>query len=494
MSEERTLAGSSANASPAPSLRRAGQLTGITLVFACGTALFSDGYVNAIAGPVNTILKSYVYKDYDKDALHRFSSLFSALAFAGNLLGMLVFGVLSDRIGRKFGMIFASVWLAICALLSACAYGAGGSTGGLFAALEAYRFLAGIAIGAEYPAGSVAASENTEAKDVPANRQQMYFIIATNTMIDFGFVVASFVPLLLLWIFGMDKLEWVWRLSLGIGVIPPLAVLYFRMGMDETDHYRQSSMKNVPWGLVLKKYGPRLAAVSLSWFIYDWVSYPAGIYSSFFVDEITPNANLHQSLAWGIALNAFYIPGTIAGAFVADKLGPKKTILLGLLAQSLFGFLLAGFFPSLRGNLPLLIVIYGIYICFGEFGPGNNLGILASKAVAPTAVRGTFYGIAACIGKIGAFTGTYVYDNIQAAVAAPGENLYFSAPFYIGSALALVSACLIYFFVPPVVKDGMLKIDAEFKEYLAANGVDTTQMGVQVEDDAEAEAERHAKQ
>lgn len=39
-------------------------------------------------------------------------------------------------------------------------------------------------------------------------------------------------------------------------------------------------------------------------------------------------------------------------------------------------------------------------------GPGNCLGLLASKT-SPTAVRGQFYGIAAAIGKIGAFIGTW---------------------------------------------------------------------------------------
>lgn len=72
-----------------------------------------------------------------------------------------MFGVLSDKIGRKFGMLFASSWLILWSILSAGAYGAGGSIGGLLAALQAYRFLIGIAIGAEYPAGSVACSENS---------------------------------------------------------------------------------------------------------------------------------------------------------------------------------------------------------------------------------------------------------------------------------------------------------------------------------------------
>jgi hypothetical protein len=48
-------------------------------------------------------------------------------------------------------------------------------------------------------------------------------------MIDFGFVISAFVPLVLLWIFGMNHLRAVWRVSLGLGVIPALAVLVWRL-------------------------------------------------------------------------------------------------------------------------------------------------------------------------------------------------------------------------------------------------------------------------
>ena len=43
---------------------------------------------------------------------------------------------------------------------------------------------------------------------------------------------------------------------------------------------------------------------------------------------------------------------------------------------------------------------------FGELGPGNTIGLLASKT-GPTAVRGQYYGIAAATGKVGAFVGTW---------------------------------------------------------------------------------------
>lgn len=461
--------------------KRKGGLGPVALIFACGAALFSDGYVNASSGPTNTII-GIMYKGRASAAqLSAFSKRYSSLAFAGTLLGMLTFGVASDRIGRKFGMIFASLWLTLFSVLISGAWGAGGSLGGLFAALEAYRFLQGIAIGAEYPAGSVACSENTEAKDVNPARQQMYFIVATNSMIDLGFVAATLVAFILYNIFGDNHLEWVWRLTLGLGAIPPLAVLFFRFRMREPEHYRKGAIrKNVPWMLIIRKYWVRLTAVCISWFIYDWVSYPAGLYSSYFVSRIVPDNNLYQSLGWSCLINAFYLPGTIIGALVTDRLGPKNTMIIGLLCQCVIGFALAGSFETLKGNLPGLVVLYGIYVAFGEFGPGNNLGLLASKAVSPSAVRGTFYGFAAAIGKVGAFTGTYVYTQIQSDLAPEGESndLYFAGPFYIGSALALVSAASIFFFVPPVVKDGMTKTDEEFYEYLKENGYDMANVGL----------------
>lgn len=61
------------------------------------------------------------------------------------------------------------------------------------------RFLLGIGVGAEYPCGSVAASEQSEESGVAKNAQHRWFALATNSMIDFGFVVSSFVPLVLFW-------------------------------------------------------------------------------------------------------------------------------------------------------------------------------------------------------------------------------------------------------------------------------------------------------
>jgi hypothetical protein len=74
--------------------------------------------------------------------------------------------------------------------------------------------------------------------------------------------------------------------------------------------------------------------------------------------------------------------------------------------QAIIGFIMSGLYDQLRKHIAAFAVVYGIFLSFGELGPGNCLGLLAAKA-GPTAVRGQFYGVAAAIGKVGAFAGTW---------------------------------------------------------------------------------------
>jgi hypothetical protein len=68
---------------------------------------------------------------------------------------------------------------------------------------------------------------------------------------------------------GPNHLRVVWRLSLGLGVIPAAAVFAWRYTMEEPELYKKSSMKaiKIPYMLVLRKYGVRLAAISFTWYV-----------------------------------------------------------------------------------------------------------------------------------------------------------------------------------------------------------------------------------
>ncbi|KAF8322554.1 metabolite transporter [Clavulina sp. PMI_390] len=463
----------------APAYTRASTLKQVSLIFACGTALFSD-----VIGSVNTMLKKIYPEGFAQHT--NYSKVLTSLTFAGTVVGMLVFGYLSDKMGRKFGMMTATVIVALFSALSAASYGAHDSFGGLIASLSAYRFLLGIGVGAEYPCGSVAASEQTEGPSVAKNAQHRWFALATNCMIDWGFVIAAFVPLVLLWIFGEDHLRANWRISLGLGVIPAAAVFFWRLKMMEPDLVQRNSMRHakIPYWLVIKRYWVRLFAICATWFIYDFITYPFGIYSSTVVDTITGgNSALTVVFGWNVVINLFYIPGTVGGAFLIDYLGPKYTMITGLLAQAVIGFIMSGAYVQLSNHIGGFAVLYGIFLSFGELGPGNNLGLLASKS-GPTAIRGQFYGIAAAVGKIGAFVGTWCFPPMITAFSRHGTdpNRGDTGPFWVGSALAILSAIITFLWIRPLSHDGMEAEDAEFRAYLEAHGYDTSVMGLTAEE------------
>ncbi|OBZ72461.1 hypothetical protein A0H81_07873 [Grifola frondosa] len=430
-------------------------LSQVSLIFACGTALFSDGYANGVIGDVNTLLT----RIYGADAVdqHNYSTTLSSLAFAGTIVGMLVFGYLSDKMGRKFGMMAATGIVALFSGLSAASSGAHHSVGGMLAMLSACRFLLGIGVGAEYPCGSVAASEQSEEPGISKNAQHRWFALATNSMIDFGFVVSSFVPLVLLWIFGENHLR-------ADG------------GADAVQEGRDGA-REIPYWLIVRRYWVNLTAISITWFIYDFITYPFGIYSSTVVNIITGGSDaLTTVFGWGVVINLFYMPGTIGGAFVVDILGPKYTMVVGLVAQSIIGFIMSGLYKQLTNHVAGFAVLYGIFLSFGELGPGNCLGMLAAKS-GPTAVRGKFYGIAAAVGKVGAFGGTWAFKRMVADFG-PDPMKSVTGPFWVASGLAMFNAIVTLFFIRPLSHDGMIEEDRLFREYLEENGYDTSQMGL----------------
>lgn len=91
--------------------------------------------------------------------------------------------------------------------------------------------------------------------------------------------------------------------------------------------------------------------------------------------------------------------------------------------------------------------------------------------------RGQYYGIAAAVGKIGAFAGSYALDAIQKAAGddkiAAGRN-----PFFVASSLAFLAAGLVLL-LPHIGQDTIDQEDVRFKEYLLANGYDTSKMGME---------------
>ncbi|MCJ1417369.1 hypothetical protein MMC32_003712 [Xylographa parallela] len=444
---------------------------------ACGAGLFSDGYLNGVIGSVSTMLSQLYPTEYTNSSAR---SNVSSITFAGTVVGQLFFGWFSDHYSRKNALLISTLLLILFSILATASYGAGGSVYGLFSALTAWRFLLGIGIGGEYPAGSVACAESTgELKKGHRNR---WFVMFTNVQIDFGFVVAAIVPMIVVLITTENHLGTAWRVCLGLGVIPPLSLLYLRIKLKEPEEFKRETMRDTrtPWWLVIKFYWFRLLVVSLIWFIYDFSSYSFGIYSSSWLLIILgPTFPLWVSFGWNTVINLFYIPGALLGAFVSDWIGPRYCLAFGVLAQGIVGFIMSGLYPILNTpkNVGGFVVIYGIFLSLGELGPGDNIGLVASKTSA-TAIRGQYYAIAAASGKIGAFIGTYIFPFIiDDAPGGPSGNRAGQDPFFVSSALCIFSAFLAFFFLPHIGQDTITDEDVRFRAYLESHGYDTSTMG-----------------
>lgn len=129
-------------------------------------------------------------------------------------------------------------------------------------------------------------------------------------------------------------------------------------------------------------------------------------------------------------------------------------------------------------NLGNYTNILSIFLSLGEAGPGDNIGLVASKTSA-TAIRGQYYAIAAAMGKIGAFVGTYIFPIIQDNAPGGADGVRGGQdPFFVSSSLCIFSAFLAFFLLPHIGQDTITEEDIKFRAYLEANGWDTRQMGV----------------
>jgi MFS family permease len=201
------------------------------------------------------------------------------------------------------------------------------------------------------------------------------FAILGEISASLGYCLGALVPLILLLCVHqrVDRYELVWRLSFGLGMIPPLAIFWFRLRMAVSTSFRKSALRKqkVPYLLILRRYWRRLLGACSTWFLYNYISIPFGIFSSTVVSRVNASDSLIKTLGWGVIINAFYLPGPFLGGWLSDKIGRRKTMALGFGLQAIVGFILGGVYFKIQSVFPLFVVLYGIFLTLGEVGPGR---------------------------------------------------------------------------------------------------------------------------
>jgi len=261
-------------------------------------------------------------------------------------------------------------------------------------------------------------------------------------------------------------LSTVWRVCFGIGCILPLTVFYFRIKMINSKLYRRGAIKkNVPYMLVGKYYWKSLIGTCGAWFLYDFITFPNGVFSGTIIASVVPTTGdtiLLKTGEWQLLLGAIALPGVFLGAYLCNRLGRKNTMMLGFSGYLVFGLIIGCAYDQITKIVPLFVIFYGLMQSSGNLGPGDMLGLISSESYA-TSVRGTCYGLSAAIGKAGAAIGTQAFTPIQ-------NNLGKRWTFIVAAICGVAGILVTYFFVENLTGDDLAERDEQFRAYLVANG------------------------
>lgn len=361
-------------------------------------------------------------------------------AIAGSLLGSLILGPITDRIGRQI-MLQIDITLFILATLgTALAWNA--------VSLIVFRFLVGIAIGADYPISISYITEN-----VPA-RLRGRMVIGALAFQSVGALLGAVTGWGILYLYQawypdstQLAIQSAWRWMLGMGLLLAIAVgiLRFSFTLESPRYYlakgqytEASEAASILLGEAVVitpesdspgqepklSYGALFSAqyrrstllVSLPWFLQDIATYGIGIFTPVIIGTliVTDSNNFllrEMASAQGSALvDLFLIVGFAIAVLFIERVGRIKLQILGFLGMAVGLFLLwAGQF-----NVALVFIGFFIFNLTMNAGP-NSTTFLLSGEVFPTSIRASGAGFAAAFAKAGAVLGVFILPILQKA-------------------------------------------------------------------------------
>lgn len=409
-----------------------------------GMGFFTDAYDLFIISVVNSLLIPVWHLNALEIALINSVSLLSAA------VGSYFFGLLADRIGRHgiYGMTL--LVLAIGAILSALSPN--------IYCLLAFRFIMGLGIGGDYPLSATLMSEYANRKD------RGKLITMVFSMQGLGLIVGPLVAIVLLGSgIGQDL---TWRLMLGFGAIPALATFYMRRRIAETPRFAlmmqddletaSQSAGQVAEGkyagksrakkaakkqakksrfslLFSRRYLGWIIGTAGSWFLLDIAYYGTTTSNTLVLGALDPHASaISHMVEMLLIFLVAALPGYIVAALLIDRMGRKAIQCLGFAMMALTYGVLA-LVPGLTQVVAPFLTIYALGYFFTEFGPNVTTFVYPAE-IFPVSVRSSAHGMAASLGKFGAFIGAFAFPYLLGSVHISGA-LGFAA---IVSAIGLV--------------------------------------------------------
>ena len=410
-------------------------------IWASSMGFFTSAYDLFIIGTALVLIKEQWHLGPDE------VGLVGAISLIATFVGAYVFGILADKLGRKKIYGLEALLMTIGALLSAVSPSV--------TVLIIARIILGLGIGGDYPMSAVLMSEYANAK----SRGRMVSLVFSAQAI--GLVVGPIVALTLL-AASMNH-DLAWRLMLGLGALPAMAVIYIRRTLPESPRSLArvkgdsdaaarelasfslgTAVARKPEAKVVKqplrKYLLTLLGTAGSWFVFDYAYYGNTISTPMIMHRLAPHADVIQSTALSLIVFAVAaVPGYFLAAFTIDRIGHKTLQMLGFFMMGLM-FLLIGAFPVVSASIGVFMVIYGLSYFFAEYGPNTTTFVIAGE-VFPVNLRTTGHGLSAGTAKVGAFIGAFIFPVLLHDFGLHGTLM-------ITFFFALAGLLLTIFFIP----------------------------------------------
>ena len=387
-------------------------------------------------------------------------ALLGAAALMGAAVGQVLFGWLGDRLGRRRVYGFTLSLMAIGAVGSALSVSLGGLS--TITVLILWRFVLGVGVGGDYPLSATIMSEYSNVQ----SRGRL--VASVFAMQGFGLLAGAGASLGIVYL--VPNLDLAWRIILGLGALPAVLTIYYRLRIPETPRFdlargkvgaaaqtvgaitgvtvapsSSGSSLGVPFRQILRSYGILIFGTAASWFLLDIAFYSTSIFNPLILKQIGfasaasyPALEQVRRLALGNVLITLVasVPGYWAAVALIDRVGRRPLQYIGFGVMAAAFLFLSTDWISLEAVLPAFLAIYGLTFFFANLGPNTTTFVYPSE-VFPTAFRTTGHGIAAASGKIGAVVAVFVFATFYQVYGLPWFFGLLAAVSFVGFLLTL---------------------------------------------------------
>ena len=423
----------------------------VSVILLCGLIMLMDGYdytIISVAAPV-------IMKEWNVGT-KIFGVVLSA-AFFGYLFGAIIFGTLSDKIGRKRTLLLASFFFSVGTLLVYFSHS--------LQSLILIRVFTGIGIGGAVPCAITLTSEYS-----PLKGRGKYVSIMYSGFLA-GIVLGGYIAGFMLKRLG-------WRPLFLVGFLAPvLAIVLLWLKLPESARwlsarYKNDDQRNALIRLV-EKIQPGIQVNANTQFVSAgsnkgrasikelfsgrlawvtpvvWAYYLISSIAVFFIGNWSPQLLVAKGFT---ASTAAYITGSgniliaigcLFSGFFFDKVGFRWGSILHIIAGVCLIFFMGGLAPF---GFVLLLIASGFFINSAHM----DVTILA-PIVYPSSCRNQGAGTAIAVARIGAIIGPSI-GGILLATKLPMDKLlaFVSIPLLIAAVLCYVAGRQYDFYFGPL--------------------------------------------